>query len=165
MSTPENSRVSGNAPGKGRKWVLLSLLVIVLTSGLVFGITGDRGGAQAAGFTNRSIQGDWGFSASGTILPPALPAATPAAAVGIMTFDGMGGCSISDTINIGGTSASRTSTTCTYNVNPDGSGSLSALFPGDPGPTPLSFVIVDKAKEIRFIRTDLGVASGVARRQ
>jgi hypothetical protein len=164
MSTPENLR-SGDASVKRRKWALLSLFVIVLTSALVFGMPGGQGGAKAGGFTNKSIQGEWGFSASGTIVPPALPAATPAAAVGIMTFDGMGGCSISDTINIGGTSASRTSTTCTYSVNADGSGSLSALFPGDPGPTPLSFVIVGSAKEIRFIRTDLGVASGVARRQ
>jgi hypothetical protein len=165
MFTPENLRVSGHAPDKGRKWPLLSLLVMVLTSILIFGLAGNQSDAQAAGFTDKRIQGDWGFSAAGTILPPALPAATPAAAVGIMAFDGMGGCSITDTINIGGTSASRTSTTCTYSVNPDGSGSLSALFPGDPGPTPLSFVMVDNAKEIRFIRTDLGVASGVARRQ
>lgn len=165
MSTPKYLRVSSYASIKRPKWALLSLLMMVLTNALILGTTGEQGSAQAAGFTNKSIQGDWGFSAAGTIVPPALPVAAPAAAVGIMTFDGMGGCSISDTINIGGTSASRTSSTCTYSVNADGSGSLSALFPGDPGPTPLSFVIVDNRTEIRFIRTDLGVASGVARRQ
>lgn len=164
MSIPKNLRVSSYPPVKMRQWGLLSLFVMVLT-GILFGITGAQAEIQGAGYTNKRIHGNWGFSASGTIVPPALPAATPAAAVGIITFDGEGGCSISDTINIGGTSASRTSTTCTYSVNPDGSGSLSALFPGDPGPTPLSFVIVDNAKEIRFIRTDLGVASGVASRQ
>lgn len=165
MTTSKNLQVCGDTAAKGRKWRLPSLLVLVLTSFLIFGMTGNHSDAQAAGFTNQRIRGNWGFSAAGTILPPALPATTPAAAVGIMTFDGTGGCSITDTINIGGMSASRTSTTCTYSVYPDGSGSLSALFPGDPGPTPLSFVIVGNAKEIRFIRTDLGVASGVASRQ
>lgn len=36
---------------------------------------------------------------------------------------------------------------------------------GTPAATPLTFVIVDEAEELRFIRTDAGVASGVARRQ
>ena len=138
------------------------LLLLVL--GLANTVPCTSAGADDE-FKNKSISGTWGFSAAGTIVPPAVPAATPAVAVGVMTFDGKGGCSISDTINIGGTSASRTSTTCTYTVNPDGTGSLSAQFPGDPGPTPLSFVIVNDENEIRFIRTDLGVASGVAKRQ
>lgn len=116
-------------------------------------------------FDAASVEGDWGFSASGTILPPALPAATPAVAVGTLSFDGIGSCTLSDTINIGGVSASRTSTSCSYTVNPDGTGTITVLLPGDPGPTPLSFVLVDKARELRFIRTDLGVASGVAKRQ
>ena len=116
-------------------------------------------------FTASSLSGVFGFSAAGTIMPPALPVATPAVAAGTMTFDRQGGCVISDTINIGGMSAFRTSTACAYSVNQDGTGSISVLFPGDPGPTPLSFVIVNRENEIRFIRTDLGVASGLASRQ
>ncbi len=118
-------------------------------------------------FTNESIEGRWGSSIQGTILPPFAPPATPAAAVGILNFDGVGGCSITDTVNIGGTVIGpRTSTTCTYSVNPDGTGTFSVAFPGDPGPTPISFVIVNKAKEIRTIRTDnVAVAAGVAKRQ
>jgi hypothetical protein len=139
-------------------------LLLLLVFGLANTVPFTSAGTDDE-FTNKSIRGTWGFSAAGTIVPPAVPAATPAVAVGVMSFDGKGGCSISDTINIGGTSASRTSTTCSYAVNPDGTGSLSAQFPGDPGPTPLSFVIVNNKDEIRFIRTDLGVASGVAKRQ
>ncbi len=99
-------------------------------------------------------------------MPPALPAATPAVAVGILDFDGAGGCSITDTTNLGGTKIGpQTSATCTYSVNPDGTGTFSVAVPGDPGPAPVSFVIVNKMKEIRTIRTDLGVATGVAKRQ
>jgi hypothetical protein len=108
-------------------------------------------------------------AAKGTIVDPASAAQTPAAAVGIMDFDGNGGCEIVDQINIGGQAISpagfRTSTTCSYAVNPDGTGTIIAEFTGDPGPTPLSFVIVDDKNELRFIRTDVGVAEGVAKRQ
>ena len=38
-------------------------------------------------------------------------------------------------------------------------------FPDDPVVVPLSFVLVDKEREMRFIRTDLGVAEGGAKLQ
>lgn len=120
--------------------------------------------ADEAQFTTQSLQGKWAFSASGTIVPLATPQPTPAVAVGIMSFDGDGGCSITDTINIGGSSLSRTSSSCTYFVGSDGQGSLTVQFPGDTNPTPLALVLVSN-NEFRFIRTDLGVASGVASRQ
>ena len=120
--------------------------------------------AADSGLSDRSIRGNWGFSALGTIVPPAFPEPTPAAAVGTIQFDGIGACFFSDTINIGGLSASRNSSSCSYSVNPDGSGIILVSFDGDPGPTPLSFVVVDRAREIQFIRTDLGVARGTAKR-
>ena len=118
-------------------------------------------------FTNRSIKGRWGLSVSGTFLPPAVPEPAPIVAVGLMEFDGTGRCSIAATANVGGTSFSLTTDECAYAVNPNGSGSVSAVFPGDP-PTPLSLaiVIVDKKKEIRFIRTEeFAVSIGVTKRQ
>lgn len=145
--------------------ILIGLLVIA-TVGVALNTAATWGpAAQGQQFDERSLRGTYGFSAAGTILPPALPQPTPAVAVGTMTFDGRGACSISDTINIGGTSASRTSTSGTYSVAPDGSGTMAVTFAGEPGPTPLAFVIVDHTKELRFIRTDLGVAEGVATRQ
>lgn len=139
--------------------LLVGLVGIVLA-----GLSGYVSSARAdGGFSNRSMAGSWGFSSSATVVPPATPAQTPAAAVGIMTFDGQGGCSISETFNAGGFSGSQTSTSCRYSVNPDGSGTLSAQAPG--GPVAVSFVLVADKSEFRLIRTDLIVASGVARRQ
>jgi hypothetical protein len=135
---------------------VLSLLFLVAATSLW--------AADEPQFTNQSLQGKWAFSGSGTIVPPATPQPAPAVAVGIMTFDGNGGCSITDTINIGGASLSRSSLSCTYVVDADGQGSLTAQFPGDPGPTPLALVLISN-NEFRFIRKDLGVASGVASRQ
>ena len=118
-------------------------------------------------FTNKSIKGRWGFSAQGTILPPFAPALTPASAVGTLDFDGSGGCSITDTENIGGIVIPFRTTDdgdCMYSVNPDGTGTLSFAFPGDPGPGLVSFVILNK-NEVRDMRADsLAVATGVWKR-
>lgn len=117
-------------------------------------------------FTDGSLTGSWGFSASGVIVPPALPAPTHVAAVGVMKFDGAGACVITDTINFGGESIPhRRSLDCAYQVNPDGSGTITAQFTGEPGPVPLSFVITDRARGLHFIRTDPGIAAGMAQRQ
>jgi hypothetical protein len=141
---------------------LLGLAALIVFSAILYA---DDDEDDRGPFTNSSIRGTWGFSANGTIVPPAADAPIPAVAVGTMTFDGAGGCFIADTININGQSFYRTSDVCIYTVNPDGTGTIEAQFPGDPEPVPLSFVIVNKRKELRFIRTDLGVASGVAKRQ
>ena len=140
---------------------LYPVLLVLIVVGALHGIRGAE--AQGGDMSAESIRGRWGFSAQGTIVPPAAPAPMPAAAMGIMTFGRDGSCSIADTININGFTASRTSLDCTFSVNPDGTGSLVAFFAGDPGPTPLAFVIVSHKSEIRFIRTDLGVAAGVAK--
>ncbi len=113
--------------------------------------------------SDKKILGRWGFSASGTIVPPAVPSPLPLVAVGVLTFHAGGSCSIVDTTNVNGSSSSNTTTSCTFTINADGTGTVSAVFPS--GPAPLSFVIVDDGDEIRFIRTDLGVVSGVAKPQ
>lgn len=145
--------------------VVFITLVAIAVGAMIAPSTSDA--SQA--FSNRSVRGTWGFSASGTIVPPALPSATPAVAVGIIKFDGNGECTFTDQINIGGnaipSTGFRTSSSCDYSVSSDGTGTIGVSFPGDPGPTPLTFVIVDEGKELHFIRTDAGVANGVAKRQ
>ncbi len=153
-----------------RTGLFIGISVLVLAVAVVAGsiiIAQAEADDDARVFTNRSIEGKWGFSAQGTILPPAVPVPTVAAAVGILEFDGVGGCSITDTANLGGTIIGPlTSETCTYSVNPDGTGTGSFAFPGDLEPTPLSFVITDNMNEIVDIRTDtVAVAFGVIKRQ
>jgi hypothetical protein len=134
-----------------------AVLALLLNSAMPSSASAERG------FDTGSLRGAWGFTASGAIVAFSPP--LPAVAVGLFEFDGAGTCSISDTINLGGSSFSRTSTFCSYSVQAGGTGTLVAEFPGDPGPVPLSFVIIDPRRELRFIRTDVGVASGVAHRQ
>lgn len=161
MFKQKNSDVRREVPKSNLGGALHIVAVLGVTGILALGLANSvYAGKPPAPLTDRSIAGAWAFSADGTIVPD-----TPAVAAGTMTFDGYGGCVISDVINIGGMMEARTSTACTYVVNSDGTGSMDADFAGIfAGAVPLFFVIVDNVNEIRFIRTDVGVASGVVKR-
>lgn len=147
-----------------RRTVVPVAVAAALVSGWAIG-----GSASASdhgdGRTAQSLNGSWGFSAAGTIVPPAVTSPVPAAAEGTMEFNGSGGCRVTDTLNVGGTPSTRVSTSCHYSVAADGRGKLTAEFPDEPAPVPLAFVLVRHGSEFRFIRADAVVASGVADRQ
>lgn len=144
----------------GRRNVILVIIlgiasVLVLWAGILPSAQADKQ------FANRSVEGTWGYSASGNVTDIGS-----AVAVGLATMDGRGGCSIKETLNMAVGTVIHTSTACTYNVNPDGTGTLTAVFDDPSGTVPVSFVIVNRKSEIHFIRTDLGaVVSGVAKRR
>jgi hypothetical protein len=139
------------------KW-LLFFLVVFGSFSLMAAVYAERG------FSNKSIQGTWAFSATGT-LP--YSADGPFALAGLVTFEKAEQCFMTLTINAAGTSWDSTSDTCTFGVNADGTGSLRAEFVSGAvsfPPLSLFFVIVDR-KEILAIRTDTVVAAGILRRQ
>jgi hypothetical protein len=131
--------------------------------------------ASSGQYSVSDLKGDYAFSADGMMYPnfPDLSSASWVSAVGVFSFDGAGSCTVHDRLNVGPfgpvpATGFRTSTTCTYNVNPDGTGALQVSFGGAPGefdgPGNLTFAIM--GKEIRFIRSDPGlVAKGMAQRQ
>lgn len=144
----------------------LCLTAIMLAAVLV-----DAGSGWATGhFTLRSVKGTYGFSGQGTL------GGAPAAVVGLNSFDGAGGCEVQAKLNLVGTILPLISSSCSYTVNPDGTGAVSMTFPGPIGPLSLpeipfvtSFVIADGGHELPFILSDTfgggTVASGVATRQ
>ena len=141
---------------------IFAISVIVVLVGVT-----SHGSAEADGFDNESLEGTFGFSASGDIVAP-NPLAGPAVAAGLATFDGAGGCTISDIVNVAAPVGviARTTVSCTYSVALDGSGTLSPTFPPPFGLTPIAFVIVENEDEFRFIRTTPTVhVSGVAKRE
>ncbi len=111
-------------------------------------------------FTNKSIEGTWGFSGSGTTN------GTPAVFFGLDIFDGNGGCSVKNVLNTPSGLVNLTSITCTYIVYSDGTGTATVTFPPPLGLSTFPFVIVSKGSEILAISTDQNViASFVAKRQ
>jgi hypothetical protein len=127
--------------------------------------------AMAAGgdkFTLKSIEGLWGFSGDGVLAGPTLDDRLPIAGMGIISFDGLGGCQISGTTHVNGTALEADSDFCSYVVNPDGTGLIESSFPAS-GPLPaaeipVAFVIVDQGSELRLIQTAVVVSHFVAKR-
>ena len=141
-----------------------SLLILIFCAVLA------TGSVQADdGFTLESVQGSWGFTTPGSI------GGVSVSAVGRTIFDGSGGCETTLTLNFGGTLIPLTSTAsggqCSYTVNPDGTGSVELIFidpAGNASDFLVSFVIIDKEKEYRFITSDPAgqtVGVGVAKKQ
>ena len=120
-------------------------------------------------FSNRTIQGKWGFSGGvGYLVPPDVPELTPIAGLGTVYFDGRGECVVTSTVNVAGTVIGPASSdTCTYSVNRDGTGVSTATFsvPGAPASSSIAFVIVEYGRELRAINTDAIVSGFVAKRQ
>lgn len=127
--------------------------------------------SQAQGFSDRSLKGSCGWAASGTLN------GDPAAAAGINTFDGKGGCTSSARLDWGGQALTMAPVSCEYSVNPDGTGTLvqTYLVPElrgmTLGPITTELVIVGpNADEFFFVAFNAPgappvVASGSCKRQ
>jgi hypothetical protein len=132
----------------------------------------DDGNRPGNGFSNRSLKGYYGYNSSYGLLvatganQPVVPA-LPFTGMGRIYFDGQGACKVSAIGNLNGQSVPSTSSSCVYSVNPDGTGTSEATFPGTPiaDPIPIAFVITDGGAEIRAAQTKFIVGTFTARRQ
>jgi hypothetical protein len=107
----------------------------------------------------RSITGSYGYTVNGTNL-----SSGPLAAVGLVSSDGTGNLTASETDSLNGTIVRRT-ITGTYTVNPDCTGTVT-FTDNFNQTTHLDFVAVQDQAELRFIQTDSGsVTTGVATKQ
>ena len=157
-----------------KRWYLTLGALITLALGVILGLSAlamdtkhiDASADDERAFTNQSLEGKWGFSDQATLVPPAVPEPIPGFTVGILDLDGKGNCTGSDRLNLNGTDIGpRTFDTCSYSVNPDGTGSMTVTIEGEPEPVSLFFVIVDKNREFRYIFSGTLLGDGVAKRQ
>ena len=132
----------------------------------------DDGSRRGNAFSNRSLKGYYGYNSSYGVLvatgpnQPVVPA-LPFTGMGRIFFDGEGGCAVSAIGNLNGQSIPSTSSSCSYTVNPDGTGTSEATFPGTPiaEPIPIAFVITEGGNEIRATQTKFIVGPFTGRRQ
>ena len=162
----------------GARWIRFGVLVgvtalVVVLAGTSFAWNErDDGSRRGNSFSNRSIKGYYGYNSSYSVLvatgpnQPVVPA-LPFAGMGRIFFDGQGGCTVSSIGNLNGQSVPATSSSCVYTVNPDGTGTSEATFPGTPiaDPIPIAFVITDGGDELRVLLTKFIVGTFTARRQ
>jgi hypothetical protein len=150
---------------RGGFWMVVPAVVLALVAARSLAHDGHD---EGHGFSNRTIKGDWGFVTSlGMLVPPAVPQAVPTTGLGRVHFDGNGNCQVTTFANINGETQRFDSSSCTYAVNPDGTGTSDAFLPGAPVPGPINvaFVIVDRGQEIRLMNTRFIVGTFTARRQ
>ena len=114
-----------------------------------------------------TLNGCYGSTITGTLLPNPGPFAGPVAGVVLTNYDGRGGFTQIDTVTIGGVLvASGRSSSGTYTVNPDCTGTATINFPGGEPPLQLTFVLVDGGNEIRAVVTNPAVATtSIGRKQ
>jgi hypothetical protein len=143
----------------------------IFLTGLVVAASGPMQEARAEGKTcsDASLKGTYGFSQLGSVVGIA-PLPVPAADVGIVSGDGMGNLTGSETVNVGGQVFTDTFANGTYQVNPDctGTANWTAIFADGrpPQQRSASFVITDNSKEVHFLSTAPGtVLVGTARKQ
>jgi hypothetical protein len=107
----------------------------------------------------RSIEGDYGFVVNGTNVGAGL-----VSAVGLVTTDGTGKLSATDTVSANGVIIRRT-ITGSYTVNENCTGTTT--FIDNFGQTThLDFVATDDRQELQFIQTDPGtVTTGIAKKR
>ncbi len=113
---------------------------------------------QEEGCSLATLNGSYGLTFHGFTTTSAIPAPinafAPVAGGGIVTFDGEGNLSSSETVSLGGQILSGTFPG-TYTVNSNCTGSLTINFgPGSAGH--LNFVIVRNGREILAVSTDPG---------
>jgi len=108
--------------------------------------------------TNRSLNGDYGFSVEGVVL--ALPGVTvppgefALRGVAMTNFDGKGKMTQVDFITVNGMPPpiDWAPATGTYKVNADCTGTWQLTIPGNPlSPVNVHFVIVKRGQEIRTV--------------
>jgi hypothetical protein len=129
-------------------------------SAVLLSLSGGTPAAEAShGCNLRDVQGSYGYTVNGTNVGAGL-----VAAVGLVTADGEGHLTASDTVSANGLILRR-SITGSYTVNPNCTGA--ALFTDNFGQTThLDFVIVARGSDFQFIQTDPAtVTTGLARRQ
>ena len=119
--------------------------------------------------SNSDFQGSFGWAAAGSE-PTRTGEIMPVITSGHISADGKGHFSGTNTVSLNGLIAHQT-ITGTYTVNPDCTGQATVHYVTldqevPPEDVQVEFVLVDEAREIRFIRTDPNSTfAGNARKQ
>ena len=108
------------------------------------------------GCSNASLQGSFGFTATGTLLALPAPFAGPFAEIGRQTFDGRGNTEATATLSANGNIVKEVTAQGTYVVNPDCTGSMTIYILPFAATANLDFVIDDDEAELRAISTSAG---------
>jgi hypothetical protein len=128
---------------------------VMIVCGLTTAVTPARADSGFQSCSNRTLQGDYGFTVEGILGIPGLPPGLGLTLRGVVMthYDGRGNFTQMDHIVVNFIPASQdwTAGSGTYNVNPDCTGTAIINSSENPAPLALHFVIVKQGKEIRQV--------------
>ena len=131
---------------------------LVIVFAIVF-VLGAVPSAQAAGCSNATLQGSFGYTSVGNLIDPNLypfPLFGPFAEVGRQTFDGRGNTEAAANLSANGNPVAVTISGA-YTVNPDCTGTMTLYVLPFQSYGHAYFVIDEGGAEIRLIFTDPGL--------
>jgi hypothetical protein len=140
-----------------KRTIAPTTLVIVFAIVFVLAIAPRAQAGENKECSNATLRGSFGYTATGTLLPAAVPApfAGPFGEIGRQTFDGNGNTTATATINANGNIINVT-IQGTYTVNPDCTGSMTRNVSPLDVTAHDDLVIDDDGVELRTIATDPG---------
>ena len=141
-----------------KRTIAPTTLVIVFATLVVLGILprAQAGEREQRGCSNASLQGSFGFSATGTLLALPPPFAGPFGEIGRQTFDGNGNTDATATLSANGNIVKGVTVQGTYVVNPDCTGSMTIYILPFGSTADFDFVLDDDGTELRALATDPG---------
>jgi hypothetical protein len=134
----------------------------MLVCGLLFTLSSVRADDEDTKCTNRTLRGDYGFTAEGVLIgTPGLPVQAPFRSVGLAHFDGKGNLTWLEHTVVNGTllEADWTAASGTYSVNANCTGTAVVNTPNSPVPLKLAFVVVKEGKEVRSVLDTNAISS------
>jgi hypothetical protein len=144
-----------------KRRIAQTTLVIALAALFFLGIQpraqADQHSGERRGCSNASLQGSFGFTATGTLLALPPPFAGPFGEIGRQVFDGRGNTEATATLSANGHIVKGVTAEGTYVVNPDCTGSMTIFILPFAGTAELDFVIDDDGEEVRAISTGEGL--------
>jgi len=149
-----------------KRTIAPTTLVIIFATVFVLGILPRAQAGEHRECSDASLQGSFGFSATGTLLALPPPFAGPFAEIGRQTFDGNGNTDATATLSANGNIVKGVTVQGTYVVNPDCTGSMTIYILPFGTTADLDFVIDDDGEELRAIVTEAGaIESRVYKKQ
>ncbi len=139
----------------GKSLLRHATAIPVMFTCVLFGVLPSaraENGARAC--SDRTIQGDYGFSAEGWLINnPGLPPQAPFRSLGIVHFDGRGNLTWVEHTVVNGFPADFEGATAngTYSVDSDCSGTAIINTPNSPVPLQLALVVVKHGRELRSV--------------
>jgi hypothetical protein len=127
---------------------------MMIVCGLLASGASARAESDDRACSNRTLSGDYGFSAGGVLLgAPGLPPEAQFRSVGMTHFDGKGNLTWVEHTVINGIllDAGWTAASGNYTVNSNCTGTAVVNTPNSPVPLKLAFVVVRQGKEIHTV--------------